>query len=79
MRAQRKLVTQELAEACFCAAMTDKDGRDRHFQSELTNGLSDRVVIGELIGKDLKAADTPERLRACLRWLRPCTGGRGQA
>src|SRR6478672_5535689 len=54
----------ELAKACFCAAMADKDGRDRHVQSELTNGLSNRVVIGEMIGKDLKTADTPERLRA---------------
>src|SRR6476660_1387170 len=54
----------ELAKACFCAAMADKDGHDRHVQSELTNGLPNRVVIGEMIGKDLKAADTPERLRA---------------
>ncbi len=57
-------MTHELAKACFCAAMADKDRRDRHVQSELPNGLPNRVVIGELIGKDLKAADTPERLRA---------------
>ena len=44
--------------------MADKDRRNRHVQSELTNGLPNRVVIGEMIGKDLKAADTPERLRA---------------
>ena len=44
--------------------MADKDRRNRHVQSELTNGLPNRVVIGEMIGKDRKAADTPERLRA---------------
>src|SRR6185437_12004633 len=44
--------------------MTDKNGCDRHFQSERSNGLSDRIIIGELIGEDLKASDTPERLRA---------------
>src|SRR5262249_6773889 len=44
--------------------MTDKDRRDCHLQSELPNGLSNSVVIGELIGKGLKTADISERLRA---------------
>ena len=59
--------------------MTDKNGRDRDFQSERPNGLSDRVVIGELIGKDLKASDTSERLRAERDGCARARAGQGQA
>ena len=42
--------------------MSDEDGRDRHFQSEPSNGLPHRVIVSEMIGKGLKTADAAEGL-----------------